>query len=256
MTGSRTDREYRRGTDPQDEDSDRDGVEDGEEVKAGLDPKDGDTDNDGVKDGDEKAGPDKGKYEDRDDVDEGCKTDDEDRDHDGVRNEDENDMHTSSRDPDSDDDGVKDGDEDYDDDGVENEDEDDSPKDNCDGDSDGDGVDDEDKNDVWGVVVSYDHETGMLDIETGEGHVVAMVTDDTRVCWSDCDCGEGGDESPWWALEAGAKVEKAYVVEGVWVKIRLLCDEDHEDEDGPGGGEEPGGDEPDGGGDEPDGGPE
>jgi hypothetical protein len=229
-------REYRHGTDPRREDSDRDGVDDGDEVKVlGSDPGDPDGDGDGKRDGDEDKDHDGTKNEDEDDPKEPCRADDDDADHDGVANEDENEQGTSPGKADSDGDGKKDGDEDADGDGVENEDEDDSADDACEGDRDKDGVDEEDENDVMGVVVSYDPETGVLDIETPDGHLVGTVGEDTLLAWSDCDC-EGAPVTA--ALVPGARVEKATLDEGVFLKVRLLCDENGTPEDEPGEGEE------------------
>lgn len=228
--------EYRRGTDPRREDTDRDGVDDGDEVKAfGSDPADPDGDGDGKRDGDEDRDHDGTKNEDEDDPKEQCDADDDDSDRDGVANEDENEQGTYPGKADSDGDGTKDGDEDADGDGIENEDEDDTGEDACEGDRDKDGVDEEDENDVMGVVASYDPETGVLDIETAEGHLVGTVTEGTLLAWSDCDC-EGEPVAE--ALAAGARVEKAVLEEGVFVKVRLLCDENGPAEEEPGDGEE------------------
>jgi hypothetical protein len=224
-------REYRHGTDPRREDSDRDGVDDRDEVVAfGSDPRDADGDGDGKRDGDEDKDHDGTKNEDEDDPKEPCAADDDDGDHDGVANEDENEQGTSPAKSDSDGDGTKDGDEDADEDGIENEDEDDTGEDACEGDRDKDGVDEEDENDVIGVVVSYDPETGVLDIETSEGHLVGTVGEETLLAWSDCDC-EGLPVAE--ALVPGARVEKAILEEGAFWKVRLLCDENGEPEDEP-----------------------
>lgn len=224
-------REYRNGTNPRREDTDRDGVDDGDEVRTfGSDPTDRDGDGDGKRDGDEDKDHDGTKNEDEDDSKEPCVADDDDSDHDGVANEDENEQGTNPAKADSDGDGKKDGDEDADGDGIENEDEDDSADDACEGDGDKDGVDQEDENDVMGVVASYDPETGVLDIETEDGHIVGTVTEDTRLAWSDCDC--GGEPSTE-ALVAGARVELAIVEEGFYAKVRLLCDENGTPEEEP-----------------------
>jgi len=224
-------REYRRHTDPRREDTDRDGVDDGDEVRVfGSNPGDPDGDDDGKRDGDEDKDHDGTKNEDEDDPKEPCGADDDDSDHDGVANEDENEQDTLPGDPDSDDDGVKDGDEDADDDGVENEDEDDSSDDACEGDRDKDGVDEEDENDAMGTVVSFDAETGVLVIQTEEGQLVGTVTGETEFFWSDCDCAEEGEPTSA-ALVEGALVEKAVLEEGFFYKITLLCDENGEGED-------------------------
>ncbi len=201
----------------------------------GSDPVDPDGDGDGKRDGDEDRNHDGTKNEDEDDPMEPCAADDDDSDHDGVANEDENEQETRPLDPDSDDDGVKDGDEDADDDGIENEDEDDNGDDACEGDRDGDGVDQEDENDALGAVVSFDSGTGLLVIQTEEGQLVGTVTGETVLQWSDCDCADEGDPSAA-ALVEGAKIETALLEEGVFDKIKLLCDENGE---GRGSGPEP-----------------
>ena len=235
-------REFRNHTNPLVEDSDHDGIDDGDEVdEFETNPNDSDDDNDGVRDGDENADHDGTRNEDEDDSSESCRADDDDRDHDGVANEDENEQHSRTRDRDSNDNGTPDGDEDVDEDGVNNEDEDDNADDACDGDTDDDGVDDEDRNDAIGAVLSYDEVTGVLVIETDDGNLTGLVTDETRVKWSDCDCGEEGDQ-PWFALVVGAPVAHVVLEDGVFYKVYLLCDEqvaDGEEEPGDGGDDGP-----------------
>ena len=127
--------EFRHRTRPHAEDTDRDGIDDGDEVKVfGSDPRDPDENDDGVLDGDEDSDHDGVADEDEDDALESCVADDDDVDHDGVANEDEDDFGTNVHDADSDDDGVLDGDEDNDDNGVADGTEDDSGSDRCDDD--------------------------------------------------------------------------------------------------------------------------
>jgi len=130
--------EYRHGTLPKDEDTDNDGMDDGDEVRddrASTDVDDRDTNDDGELDGDENADHDALDNEDEDDAKESCVADDSDSDKDGIANEDENDFGTKVHDADSDDDGLEDGDEDSDEDGEADEDEDDSADDDCDDES-------------------------------------------------------------------------------------------------------------------------
>ncbi|MGH2692225.1 MAG: hypothetical protein ACRDHM_06945 [Actinomycetota bacterium] len=100
--------EFQSGTDPQDPDSDGDGIPDGEEVVDGTDPTDtlpeGETE--------EVLDP-----EDLDDGDEPCGIDDPDSEGDGIDNEDEDELGGDVTDPDSDGDGIIDGLEDSDQDG-------------------------------------------------------------------------------------------------------------------------------------------
>jgi len=139
--------EYRRGTKPHVDDTDRDGSEDGIEVDPfETDPTDEDSDDDGVLDGDEDADDDAVDDEDEDDATEPCDFDDPDVDEDGIDNEDENDFGTEPGDSDSDDDGIEDGDEDSDLDDVDDEDEDDEDDDECE-----DEVEDDGEEDVDGV---------------------------------------------------------------------------------------------------------
>ena len=96
-----------------------------------------------------------------------------------------------------------------------NEDEDDTADDKCDGDKDKDGVDEEDKNDAVAAVVSYDDATGELVLATSDGLLTGLVTGETALGWSDCDCAELGD-GPVAHLVPGALVERAYLYEGVY----------------------------------------
>lgn len=129
--------EFNNQTDPRSDDSDSDGVEDGDEVKEfGTDPRDEDDDDDGLEDGDEDDDNDGTANEDEDDSEEA--TDDSDLD--GLDDEDENELGHDSQDADTDNDGVLDGDEDADGDGT-----DDADETDADGsmiDEDGDGEDD------------------------------------------------------------------------------------------------------------------
>jgi hypothetical protein len=224
-------REYKNGSHPKKEDTDRDGIDDGNEVEDfESDPSDPDEDNDGREDGDEDADKDGTKNEDEDDAEESCRADDDDSDRDGIRDEDENEFGTKRLDADSDNDGVEDGDEDKDRDGVENEDEDDDSDDRCDGDRDEDGVDQEDENDVVGNIVSFDSGTGVLVIQTGSGQVSAPISGELEIEWSDCDCDEEGDPTTA-ALVAGTPVEEFEIEEGVFVELELFCDESESDEE-------------------------
>jgi hypothetical protein len=104
-------REFRSGTDPQDEDTDGDGIEDGLEVDNGTDPTDEEGDPELDADGDGIS------EEDQDDGDEPCSIDDPDSDGDGIDDEDEDELEGDVTDPDSDGDGTIDGLEDSDQDG-------------------------------------------------------------------------------------------------------------------------------------------
>jgi hypothetical protein len=124
--------EYRNRTAPHREDTDLDGIDDGDEVHVfASDPTDADEDSDGVLDGDEDFDGDGIANEDEDDALESCLADDDDADADGLANEDEDDFGTDAEDADSDDDGVIDGLEDNDGDGIADEDEDDDAQDAC-----------------------------------------------------------------------------------------------------------------------------
>ncbi len=137
--------EYRHDVSPHDEDSDNDGMDDGDEIRddrTSTEVDDADTNDDGDLDGDEDADHDGIDNEDEDDAKEPCVADDDDSDSDGIDNEDENDFGTRIHDADSDDDGIEDGDEDVDSDNVDNEDQDDSQdrRDECE-------IEDEDQGD-------------------------------------------------------------------------------------------------------------
>lgn len=126
--------EYKLGTNAHKQDTDNDGMDDGDEVRDGRTSTDvlkRDTNRNGVLDGDEDADHNGVDNEDEDDSVETCIADDRDSDEDGVDNEDENDFGTSANDSDSDDDRVSDGLEDDDEDGVSNQHEDDDSNDEC-----------------------------------------------------------------------------------------------------------------------------
>ncbi len=119
---------------PRTQDSDRDGIDDGDEVamnSATADPKVADTNANGVLDGDEDLDGNGVMNEDEDDALEACNANDEDTDGDFVADEDENDFGTSTTNPDTDGDGILDGEEDANGNGISDEDEDDSPNDVC-----------------------------------------------------------------------------------------------------------------------------
>lgn len=144
--GLRNIAEFRNRTNPVDEDTDNDGMDDGDEVHDGYastDVKDADTNDNGVLDGDQDADRDGVHNEDEDDATEACRDDDDDSDTDGVDNEDENDFGTSATDPDSDGDGIEDGNEDSDGDTEADEDEDDQGDDECSTSDEGEDDDDE-----------------------------------------------------------------------------------------------------------------
>lgn len=191
--------EYRHGAEPKDEDSDNDGIDDGDEVKNfdEFEVDDSDSNDNGVEDGDQDSNRDGDDNEDEDDPREECPADDDDRDEDGLDDEDENDFETSVRDSDSDDDGVEDGNEDSDDDGTNDEDSDDDSDDECESGG-------EDGDDVLGTIASF--ESGVLTVHTASGTVIAApVTEDTEIEW-DCEGkGTGGDGSVS-DLVAGTKV--------------------------------------------------
>ena len=144
--------EYHNDAEPKDEDTDNDGIDDGDEVKLfETDVDDADTNNNGVEDGDQDA------------------------DHDGVDNEDENDFGSKEGDSDSDDDGIEDGNEDSDDDGIDNEDSEDDEDDACEDDA-------EDEDDLFASIVSYDAATGVLTLQTVAGlEITGTVTELTEV---------------------------------------------------------------------------
>ena len=184
--------EYRHGGHPRDEDSDDDGVDDGDEVHdghRGTRLRDRDSDDDGRLDGDEDADRDGTRNEDEDDSRESCLFDDDDRDGDDLDDEDENDHGYRALDRDSDDDGVSDGSEDWDHDGQVNEDDDDSQDDSCDDGS-------EDADDLLGTITSYDGGTGALVVDTvSSGTVTFLVTDRTEIELDSSGHGSGGDAS-------------------------------------------------------------
>jgi hypothetical protein len=148
----RNDGEYRAATDPRDEDTDNDGIDDGDEAKVySSDPIVSDENGNKIPDGNEN-GADGGYYarlgsEDADDAEEICRGSDDDIDGDGLDDEDEDDKGLLAdrdgdgfgalSDPDSDGDGIDDGDDDADWDsrglggasGIDDEDEDDVPND-------------------------------------------------------------------------------------------------------------------------------
>ncbi|MBZ5734465.1 hypothetical protein K8Z61_08140 [Nocardioides sp. TRM66260-LWL] len=170
--------------DPRDEDTDNDGMDDGDEVKdrsRTTDPRRADTDRDGVKDGDEDADRDGVDNEDEDDALETCVADDDDRDGDHVDDEDENDLGTRAGNADSDRDGVPDGEEISRGHRVANEDLDDSPSDRCVVDRDGDGEDDEDHGDYLGTIASFDAATGTLVLDGEGGQLTYVVTAATEI---------------------------------------------------------------------------
>ncbi len=202
--GLRNLREYRRDGLPKDEDTDNDGVDDGDEVKDGYkstDIGDRDTDDDGIRDGDEDADRDGVDNEDEDDAGESCAADDDDRDGDGIDDEDENEHRHSASDRDADDDGVRDvrdndddndgrsdvrdadgdadslpdGDEDIDEDGTADEDEDDDDLDRC-------LTHAEDDGDRYGTITSFDSSTRALQVASfGGATVVGTVNGDTEI---------------------------------------------------------------------------
>jgi hypothetical protein len=107
-------REFKSGTDPQEEDTDGDGVDDGDEVADGTDPAgDGEESTDGDTESDTE-----GDEEDADDGDEPCGSDDPDSEGDGIDDEDEDELEGDVTEPDSDGDGTIDGLEDSDQDGA------------------------------------------------------------------------------------------------------------------------------------------
>lgn len=168
--------EYHNDAEPKDEDTDNDGIDDGDEVKLfETDVDDADTNNNGVEDGDQDADHDGVDNEDEDDLVESCLADDDDRDDDGVDNEDENDFGSKEGDSDSDDDGIEDGNEDSDDDGIDNEDSEDDEDDACEDDA-------EDEDDLFASIVSYDAATGVLTLQTVAGlEITGTVTELTEV---------------------------------------------------------------------------
>ena len=215
-------REYRRDGHPRLEDSDFDGVDDGDEVeKYETDVEDRDSDDDGRIDGHEDSDGDGVKDEDEDDANESCLRDDDDSDEDGVKDEDENELALARLDSDSDGDGVEDGDED----GEANEDEDDSDSDACDGDLDEDGDADEDEHDRFGTVLSYDSATGALTIVSGLGYeVTAAVGAETELEWGDCDC-DGELDLSTADLVEGAEIAEIEIDEdmGTFEEVVVVC---------------------------------
>lgn len=177
---------YERGhrLDPRDEDTDNDGMDDGDEVRDGrrsTDPRRADTDRDGVRDGDEDADHDGIDNEDEDDALETCLNDDDDRDGDHVDDEDENDVRTRAGNPDSDGDGVPDGEEVARGHHVANEDLDDVAGDRCVRDRDHDGEDDEDHGDYLGTIASFDAATGVLAVTTESATLTYVIDADTEI---------------------------------------------------------------------------
>lgn len=219
-------REYRNDGHPKREDSDFDGVGDGDEVNAfETELDDRDSDDDGRIDGHEDGDGDGVKDEDEDDASESCLADDDDRDSDGIKNEDENELRLGRLDSDSDNDGIEDGDEDRDADGEANEDEDDSDSDDCDGDLDEDGDADEDEEDRFGTVVSYDSATGVLTVASGLGYELTAVVDgESELEWGDCDC-DGELELTTANLVEGAEIAELEIDEdtGAFEEVVLVC---------------------------------
>jgi len=191
--------EFRLGIRIRDEDSDNDGMDDGDEVRDGLrssDVDDADTDGDHVLDGDENADHDGLDNEDEDDTHESCAFDDDDSDHDSVDDEDENELGLQVGSSDTDGDGITDGNDGSDDDGVANEDLDDSDNDDCDGDRDHDGENDEDEGDLLGTIAAYDADSSLLTVTLAwGGDVHGRVTDDTEITFDNSGHGNhDGDE--------------------------------------------------------------
>lgn len=170
--------------DPRDEDTDNDGMDDGDEVRDGrrsTNPLRADTDRDGIRDGDEDADHDGIDNEDEDDALETCVNDDDDRDGDHVDDEDENDVGTRAGNPDSDGDGVPDGEEVARGHHVANEDLDDAPGDRCVRDRDSDGEDDEDHGDYLGTIASFDQATGVLAVTTESTTLTYVIDAGTEI---------------------------------------------------------------------------
>lgn len=231
--------EYKNDTDPKDEDTDQDGIDDGDEVKEfETDPTDEDSDDDGTPDGDDDSDEDGIDDEDEDDGDENCKADDDDSDDDGIDDEDENEVGSDPDNADSDDDGIDDGNEDLDEDGVDEEDDDDAEVDECE-----DEELEEDDDDAFATIVSFDEATGTLTLQTTDGtSVVATVTDATEIEWEDADCSPSGSEEGTTAdLQAGVPVSDLDFDEdtGTVEEIELYCNDggegsdDGDDEDEP-----------------------
>lgn len=219
-------REYRLRIKPLDEDTDNDGMDDGDEVKdsyKSTDVDDRDTDDDGIEDGDEDADRDGRDNEDEDDARESCGADDDDRDSDDIADEDENDFGTGVRDADSDDDYIPDGDDDSDGDRVRDEDEDDRRGDDCDGDYDGDGIDDEEAQDMLGVVTSFDSATNQLVITRWTGKVISgKIRWGTELSWDNDDCHGTSDAQPS-DLQPGTGVYEVEFEDGYIVAVALYC---------------------------------
>lgn len=180
--------EYRKGADPQDDDTDGDGYDDGEEVSDGSSTTNllnKDTDADGTRDGDEDLDGDGVTNEDEDDADETCKWDDGDEDNDHVADEDENELGLNAKNFDTNENGITDGSEDKNHDGETNEDEDDSPADLCANDVDADGENDEDRDDLLGVIASYDPTTRVLSATTASsGLLTWTLASNVDVQWN------------------------------------------------------------------------
>jgi hypothetical protein len=182
--------EYKNGAEPKDEDTDNDGLDDGDEVKdyENYDVDDSDSNDNGVEDGDQDVDGDKQDNEDEDDSQESCRADDDDSDKDGLDDEDENDFGTKAGDSDSDDDGIEDGNEDSDDDDVNDEDSDDDDGDDCEDDG-------EDRDDVVGTIGSFDSETGVLTIRVGAATISGPVTEETEIEYDSSGPGSGEEAS-------------------------------------------------------------
>jgi len=193
-------REYRLRSKPLNEDSDGDGMDDGDEVTDGYsstDVNDLDSDDDGVRDGDEDADRDGRDNGDEDDARERCIADDDDSDHDSVSNEDENDFGTDPFDADTDNDWLSDGDDDSDGDRVRDEDEDDRRGDDCNGDYDGDGISDEETEDMLGVVTSFDGSTYELVVTKWTGRTISgTLRWGAELSWDNDDCHGSSDAQP------------------------------------------------------------
>lgn len=177
--------EYKWQTDPQVQDSDDDGVEDGDEVKTfDTDPTDDDTDDDGIEDGNE------------------------DGDDDGIDDEDEDDAELECTD-DVSDDGTDD---------VSDDDSGDDSDDECDDEA------TEDDDDVFGAIESFDSVTGVLTITSNEGDsLTADVTDETELKWDGDGCEDAADPTTD-DLTVGAGVTDFEIDDsGVFEELELDC---------------------------------
>jgi hypothetical protein len=224
--GLRNRAEFRLRVEPLEEDSDSDGMDDGDEVADGYrstDVDDADTDGDGKLDGDEDADRDGKDNEDEDDARESCRRDDDDSDDDGIADEDEDDFGLDADDADSDDDGMPDGDEDSDGNRVRDEDEDDTRRDLCDGDYDGDGIDDEEAEDMLGVVTSFDSGTWQLVVTRWTGRTITgTLRWGAELEWDNDDCHGSSDASPS-DLQPGTGVYEIEFEEGYIDAVALYC---------------------------------